>query len=105
MSTTFGGLVAAGTARVVLGLVILAITTGGFGFFVDLSNDGPPNVPDHILDACRQARVESRLGASVGSHIDFQQDGSDQLVTFRTPSDEEWTCRWNASARWATVEG
>lgn len=105
IGSTFGGLLAAGTARVVVGLVILAITTGGFGFFVDLSNDGPPNVPTHVLDACRAARLDADLAASIGRHVDYRQDGGDQVVTFETPAGDEWTCRGNPSAGWATVNG
>ena len=97
------GVAAWGAARVIGLLVAIAFTTGGFGLFAaNLGNDGPPNVPTHVLDACNLARIHSGLAYS--AHYAYEQQGANQLVRFRTSDDMPWDCLWNPASATASIQ-
>lgn len=76
-------------------VVVIGIFSGGWGLFTDLSNPGPPNVPAHILEECRDARIAAGPpGVAVGTHYAYEQAaGGSQTISFRTLGGEEWDCR------------
>lgn len=102
----FGGLMAAGAARLIGVGIAIAIATSGFGLFqANVGNDGPPNVPSHVLDACYEAlAVTAPAGVSYGAHHAYEQSGTDSLVRFRATDGSSFTCRWNAPTFTASIE-
>ena len=101
-----GGLLAAGLVRLVGAGIAIAIGTAGFGLFqANVGDDGPPNVPGHVLDACYQALNDANpAGVSYGSHYAYEQSGGDSLVRFRATDRSEFTCRWDDFTWTASIE-
>lgn len=102
----FGGLLAAGAARLIGVGIAIAIATSGFGLFrANVGNNGPPNVPAHVLDECYQALAATGpVGVSFGNHYAYEQSGVDSIVKFRATDGSEFTCRWNAATYTASIE-
>ena len=103
----FGGIVAAGVARIIGIGAVIAITSGGFGLFrASIGNDGPPNVAVHVLEACQDAKLAlDPLGLAIGTHNAYEQAGASSRITFEGPADTTWTCVYEPGSGSARIEG
>ena len=102
-----GGIFAAGLARLIGIGVVVAVVTGGFGLLRgSVANDGPPNVPLHVLDACNAAKVAADpSGLMTGTHTAYDQSGADARVTFEASSGSTWTCLYQPATGSASISG
>lgn len=96
-----------GIGKLIAIALMLAFTTGAFGLFqANLGNDGAPNVPTHVLDACASAKANvDPQNLRTGTHVAYEQVGSQERVTFETSGGTQWTCLYDPSTATALIQG